>query len=168
VGERLKKKEQDWIARRLRGLHTGIASMAVNQEDYTNGATLYDKKTSKVAGAVGNFGKIFKAKRKSDDADVVVKYCRVDHEFTHAEDVMLEICFHEALCRHKNIVGFSGTYQTSPVHFGLVLEAFDTSAESWLTNSKQLPLNSMAGKPQFERWCQARAVITGDVLEGLP
>jgi len=81
----LPKKEQDWVARRLRGVHTGIASMAVKQEDYTNGETLYDKKNAKAAGATGAFGKIFKAKRISDDANVVVKYCRVDHEFTHTE-----------------------------------------------------------------------------------
>ena len=70
----------------------------------------------------------------------MVKFCRVDNEFTHPEHVMLEICFHEALCRHRNIVGYYGTYQTSPIHFGLVLESFDMSLGA---TTKKIPSPSL-------------------------
>jgi len=74
----------------------------------------------------------------------------------------------QALCRHENIVGYQGAYQTSPQHFGLVLEAFDMSLESWLFTTGQDPLKTMTSSGgDLKKWCTARSIITGDMLEGL-
>ena len=67
----------------------------------------------------------------------------------------MELCIHEALNGHPNIVEYHGAYQTSPQHFAIVLDQYDMSLDAWIFRSKQHPAKDVAAG-KMKAWCEQR------------
>jgi len=177
VGERLRrcqgvhkwawkgKPDQDWLSRRTRGLHTGFPCRATSLEEYEAPQKMFDSalsdETCLQESAAGSFGTLYRTRRVADRKEVVIKVVEVCRAAYHKE-VLLEICMHEVVCQHPNIVGYFGAYQEDEDHFALVLEAYDMSLERWL-QSASFPTSRGGDTEIFASQC----VATADILEGL-
>jgi len=99
------KADRQWLDRRVLGLHTGNPCLAASEEDLEGMQGMFGEEEGPYSEGGGSFGTLFKARRKADGQAVVVKVLRVSRSSYHKE-IFNEICMHETLCQHPQVVGY--------------------------------------------------------------
>eukprot|EP00658_Telonema_sp_P-2_P016886 TRINITY_DN16539_c0_g1_i1.p1 TRINITY_DN16539_c0_g1~~TRINITY_DN16539_c0_g1_i1.p1 ORF type:complete len:253 (-),score=41.77 TRINITY_DN16539_c0_g1_i1:308-1066(-) len=87
-------------------------------------------------------------------------------ETVDAAEIFVELCIHEALNGHPNVVEYHGAYMTSPQHFAIVIEKYDMSLDHWIYRTNQRPASSIS-RADLGPWVTSRENISAHMLEAM-